>query len=52
MVEVTALVFSARQKGNCYNLAEIMLNHVKTKGIETEILSAYDCKIVPCGHCN
>lgn len=52
MVKVTALVFSARQKGNCYNLAEIMLNHLKTKGIETEILSAYDYKIAPCSHCN
>lgn len=51
-MRVTALVFSARQKGNCYNLAEIMLNHLKTKGVETGILKAYDHKITPCSHCN
>lgn len=52
MVKVTVLVFSARQKGNCYDLAEIMLNQLKAKGTETEILNAYDYEITPCSHCN
>lgn len=51
-MKVIALVFSARQRGNCYDLAEIMLNHLKTKGAATEILNAYDYKITPCSKCN
>lgn len=51
-MKVTALVCSARRRGRCYNLAEIMLNHLKTKGVETQILNAYEYKITPCSHCN
>ena len=46
-MKVVALVFSARQRGNCYNLAEVMLNHLKTNDVETEILNSYDYKITP-----
>jgi len=52
MVRVTALIFSARKRGNCYNLAKIILTHLKAKSVETEILNAYDYKITPCSHCN
>lgn len=51
-MKVTALVCSARQRGNCYNIAEIMLNHLKVKSVETEILNAYDYEITPCSHCS
>jgi len=51
-MKVIALVCSARRKGNCYNLAETILEHLKTKGFETEILNAYDYKITPCNHCD
>lgn len=51
-MKVVALVFSARQRGNCYNLAEVMLNYLKTNDVETEILNSYDYKITPCSNCN
>jgi len=51
-MKVVAFVLSARQRGNCYNIAELMLNYLKTKGVETEILNAYDYRITPCSHCN
>jgi len=49
---VVALVCSARRRGNYYSLAQIMLNNLKKKSIETEILNAYNYEITPCSHCN
>jgi len=51
-MKVTALVCSAREKGNCYNLAKIVLDHLQTQDAKTEIINAYDYKITPCSHCN
>lgn len=46
------LICSARERGNCYNLAEFIIRNVRAKGAETKIINAYDCKITPCSHCN
>ena len=51
-MKVIALACSARKRGNCYAIANIMLRHLETKGLETEILNAYDYKITPCSNCD
>ncbi|MFX0201525.1 MAG: flavodoxin family protein [Candidatus Hodarchaeota archaeon] len=51
-MRIVALVCSARERGNCYDLAEFIIRKVRAKGAETEIINAYDYKIIPCSHCN
>lgn len=50
-MRVVALVCSARERGNCYDLTEFMMKRLGTEGIETEIINAYDYEITPCSHC-
>jgi len=50
-MRVVALVCSARERGNCYDLTEFMMKTLRTKGIETEIINAYDYEITPRSHC-
>jgi len=51
-MKVVALVCSARRRGNCYDLAELMLSHLRMRGVKTKLINAYDHKITPCSHCN
>ena len=50
-MRVRAFVCSARERGNCYDLTEFVMKRLRTKGVETEIINAYDCEITPCSHC-
>jgi len=48
-MKVVALVFSARQRGNCYDFARFMLDKMeKMEGVETELINFCDHKIQPC----
>ncbi|MFB0502310.1 MAG: NAD(P)H-dependent oxidoreductase [Candidatus Bathyarchaeia archaeon] len=46
-MRVVALVCSARERGNCYDLKEFMMKRLRTKGVETETINAYDYEITP-----
>ena len=50
-MKATALVVSAREHGNSYELARFVLNHLQTKGVETELVNFYDYQITPCQKC-
>ena len=43
---------SARKRGNCYDLAKLMLSHLRSREVEVELINAYDHRITPCSHCN
>lgn len=45
------MVFSARQKGNCYDCVNYCLQQFKERGIKTRIISLSEHKILPCSNC-
>jgi multimeric flavodoxin WrbA len=49
-LKALALVVSGRKKGNCYDCAHFVLNHLHNKEIEPELINFYDHTITPC-HC-
>ena len=51
-MKAIALVVSARKHGNCYDFAGFMLDRLKRKGVETELVNFYDYQITPCQNCN
>jgi len=51
-MKVLGLVFSAREKGNCYHCVNYCLEKFKENGFETQLVNAYDYEIKPCNHCN
>jgi len=51
-MHIVAFICSARKRGNCHDLVSFMVNKLRAKGINAEIINAYDCKITPCSHCD
>lgn len=51
-MKAVALVASARQSGNCYDFARLMLGRLEAAGVETELVNFYDYRITPCQHCD
>jgi multimeric flavodoxin WrbA len=49
-LKALALVVSGRKKGNCYDCAHVVLNHLHNKEIKPELINFYDHTITPC-HC-
>ena len=47
-MKVLGLVFSAREKGNCYHCVNYCLEKFKENGFETQLVNAYDYEIKPC----
>jgi len=37
-MKVIAIVCSARKRGNCYDIAEIMIDSLRKRGVETEMV--------------
>ena len=50
--KVVATVCSARRHGNCREIAERILERLREKGAETELLLTVDYEISPCNRCN
>lgn len=51
-MRAVALVFSARDRGNCYDFARFVLDRMKEEGAETELVNICDYSIQPCQGCN
>ena len=51
-LRVVALVSSARRRGNCYDIAEVILAQLRKKGVETELIRTVDYEINPCNRCS
>ncbi|MGA9351342.1 MAG: NAD(P)H-dependent oxidoreductase [Anaerolineae bacterium] len=51
-MKALALVVSARERGNCYDFAEFMLERLKQQRVEGELINFYDCQITPCQRCS
>jgi multimeric flavodoxin WrbA len=51
-MKAVALVVSARKRGNCYDFAQFVLDRLRLKNIETELVNFYDYRIVPCQRCD
>jgi len=51
-MKAIALVVSARERGNCYDFAQFMLERLAAADIETELINFYDYKITPCQNCH
>lgn len=51
-MKAVALVVSARQKGNCYDMAKNVLSRLESNGVETELVNFDDYRITPCQHCD
>ncbi|MBE9507609.1 MAG: NAD(P)H-dependent oxidoreductase [Chloroflexi bacterium] len=51
-MKALALVVSARERGNCYDFAEFMLERLKRQGVEGELINFYDYQITPCQRCS
>jgi len=52
MRPVTARVVGARERRNCYDFAQFILERLAAAGIETELINFYDYKITPCQNCH
>lgn len=50
-MKAIALVVSAREHGNCYDFAQLVLDRLAANGVETELVNFYNCRIQPCEHC-
>jgi multimeric flavodoxin WrbA len=50
-MKAVALAASARQRGNCYDCAEFVLNLLAAQGVTTELINFDDYRIMPCQHC-
>ncbi len=50
-MKAVALVFSARKKSNCGDLANFMLGKMREQGVEAELVSLCDYNIKPCQNC-
>lgn len=51
-MKAVALVVSARERGNCRDFAEFMLERLRAGGVETELVNFYDYRITPCQGCH
>lgn len=51
-MKATALVVSARKRGNCRDFAQFVLDRLQASDIETELVNFYDYQIIPCQHCD
>lgn len=51
-MKAIALVANARERGNCYDFAQFMLERLAAAGVKTELINFYDCQITPCQNCN
>jgi len=51
-MKALGIAFSARKRGNCLSCIDFVLAKLKEQGFETDVISAYDCEIKPCSHCN
>ena len=52
VMKATALVFSARKKGNCCDFARFILDKMEKEGVETELVNFCDYNIKPCQNCD
>lgn len=50
-MKAVALVVSAREHGNCYDFASLILNHLAANDVQTELVNFYNYQIRPCEHC-
>jgi multimeric flavodoxin WrbA len=50
-MKANALVVSARQRGNCYDFAEFVLQRLQSSAVETELVNFHDYQITPCQRC-
>jgi multimeric flavodoxin WrbA len=50
-IYAVALVVSARERGNCLDFADYILNRLKAAGIETALVNFYSCTITPSQKC-
>ena len=51
-MKAIGLVVSARQRGNCYDIAEFVLRRLQVSGVETELVNFHDYQITPCQRCS
>lgn len=51
-MKAIALAVSARERGNCYDFAEFMLERLKQQGVDGELVNFYDHQITPCQRCS
>jgi multimeric flavodoxin WrbA len=51
-MKAIALVASARERGNCHDFAEFMLERLKRQGVEGELINFFDYQITPCQRCS
>ncbi len=51
-MKATALAVSAREHGNCYDLARLVLDQLASYGAETELVNFFDHRITPCQKCH
>jgi multimeric flavodoxin WrbA len=51
-MKALALVVSARERGNGYDMAEYVLEHLSSAGVETELANFFDYRILPCHECS
>lgn len=52
LVKAIAIVASAREQGNCYDLANFTLERLGSAGVQTELVNFYDYRITPCQRCS
>lgn len=50
-MKAIALVASARERGNCRDFAQFVLDQLAANDVETELVNFYDYQIRPCEHC-
>lgn len=50
-MKAIALVVSARERGNCHEFAEFVLERLKEQGVEEELINFYNYRITPCQRC-
>lgn len=51
-MRVVAVVSSARRRGNCYDIAEMILERLRGRAVETELVRTVDYDINPCNRCS
>lgn len=50
-MKAIAIVVSARQRGNCYDSTEFVLQRLQAAQVETELVNFYDYRVIPCQKC-
>jgi len=50
-VRVACIVFSARQRGNCWDCADFLLGELRRRGFDGEIINICEYDVKPCSRC-